>query len=401
MPRATALITAVILAALTSCGGGAARGDDGGGGDAPPPPTNDVHVSTEPALQQAVRDLASDTTIVVAAGTYVLTNTLHFDGGLTNVGIRGATGSPAGVVLVGRGMTNADYGNVPHVIMVSNVQGIRIADLTACDVYYHPITLQGPSGCQAPHISNCRLIDAGEQFIKSNPGSGFGVDNGIVEDTLMKYTTTCRDAYTNGVDVLGGRDWTIRRCTFRNIRAAPGFPLAGPSVLMWRGCVGTVTEECRFFNCERGISYGLGAQAADHTGGIIRNNVFHRGTSESGDVAIYVHNSENTKVLNNTVVLSGTYANAIEYRGTTTGCEIHCNLTDAAILSRNGGQAALVGNKTDASPTDFVDASAGDLHIGAGSGAVNTATVHADVTRDIDGETRPRGIAPDIGADER
>ena len=44
-----------------------------------------IKVSTEPQLQAAVRNLRSDTTNVIAPGTYVLTSTLSFGGSLKNV----------------------------------------------------------------------------------------------------------------------------------------------------------------------------------------------------------------------------------------------------------------------------------------------------------------------------
>jgi hypothetical protein len=41
-----------------------------------------------------------------------------------------------------------------------------------------------------------------------------------------------------------------------------------------------------------------------------------------------------------------------------------------------------------------------NYHIGGGSGAINTAAALSWVTNDIDGESRPFGAAPDVGADE-
>ena len=69
-----------------------------------PPTGTIVHVSTLSQLQQAVASIASNTTIVVAAGTYNLTSPLYINGSFTTVGIRGATGNRDDVVLVGRGM---------------------------------------------------------------------------------------------------------------------------------------------------------------------------------------------------------------------------------------------------------------------------------------------------------
>jgi len=48
----------------------------------------------------------------------------------------------------------------------------------------------------------------------------------------------------------------------------------------------------------------------------------------------------------------------------------------------------------------FVNPAAGDYHLGPGSAAID-AGVDARVTTDIDGDPRPIGALPDIGADER
>src|SRR5438094_10034184 len=63
-----------------------------------------VNVSTEGQLQAAVASISSNRTIVVAPGTYILSNALYINGTFTNVGIRGAAGNSAAGVLAGPGM---------------------------------------------------------------------------------------------------------------------------------------------------------------------------------------------------------------------------------------------------------------------------------------------------------
>jgi hypothetical protein len=293
---------------------------------------------------------------------------------------------------------------------------MTIADLTIRSIYYHPIQLDPTNGVQSPHIYNVHLIDAGEQFIKGNPvgtaqypPAGQGIPNGIVEYSIMEYTTY-KDpagpggaAYTNGVDIAQTSNWIIRNNLFRNIRAAPGQGLAGPAILVWKGAVNTLSENNLFLNCQRGIVYGLdGTRADDNIGGIIRNNMFSRTPSQSGDVGIIINNSANTKVLHNTVILSGTYPNAIEYRfAATTGIEIRYNLTDGAVQQRDGATGTVANNVTNAQPGWFVSAATGDLHLVAtATAAIDKATTSPDVQKDYDGETRPQGPAPDMGADE-
>jgi hypothetical protein len=359
-----------------------------------------VQVSTEAQLQAAMNNLQPGTTVLVANGTYNLSNTLHVSN-VANVTIRGASGCDD-VVLTGRGMTNSNFGPVPHGIWTNSPNTV-IAHLTIRDVYYHPIILN--PGAQRPRIYNVRLKNGGQQLIKVNPTSPTeGVDNGVVEYSVMEFDTTSRDYYTNGVDIITGNNWIIRDNLFRNIRAPAG-QLAGPAVLMWGGSNNTIVERNLFLNTQRGIAFGLQERAPnDHSGGIIRNNIFFRKAGETGDTGIYVSDSPNTKVLHNTIILSGTYPNAIEYRfADTTGVEIRFNLTDSRIVSRDGATGNIANNIMSASSGFFADPANNDLHLRSTAAlAIDAASTHPDVTDDYDGQLRPTsGAAPrDLGADE-
>jgi hypothetical protein len=61
-----------------------------------------VNVATEP--QAAVAGLASNTTILIAPGTYRLTSTLYVNGTFASVALRGSSGNADDVVLVGPGI---------------------------------------------------------------------------------------------------------------------------------------------------------------------------------------------------------------------------------------------------------------------------------------------------------
>ena len=361
-----------------------------------------VNVSTVAQLQSAVTSIASDTTVVIAPGTYNLSAPLYINGRFTNVGIRGETGNRDDVVLVGKGMSSPNDGGVPFGIWVGgDVRGVTIADLTIRDVYSHPIILN--AGTHAPVIRNVRLVNAGQQFIKANPdGAGGGVDGGIVENSVLEYTTTSRDDYTNGVDVHTGTNWIVRRNLFRNIRAPQGL-LAGPAILMWNGTANSLVEGNTFVDCQREISLGLIERAtSDHTGGIVRNNFIYRRPGLAGDAAILVADSPNTQVLHNSILISGTYSNAIEYRfPNASAIRIANNVTDAQIVGRDGATGSVSGNYTSASAALFVDPAAGDLHLKATSAVLRDqiATPIPEAGQDWDGQFRPAG-ATDIGADE-
>lgn len=366
----------------------------------PPPAGTVVRVATVTQLQNAVAAIASDTTIVIEPGTYNLATTLYINGSFTNVGIRGATGNRDDVVLVGKGMNAASDGGVPFGIWVGgNVRGVTIASLTIRDIYYHPIMLN--AGAQSPLIHNVRLVNAGQQLVKASPdGAGGGVDNGIVEYSVIEYDTTSRDYYTNGVDVHTGDNWIIRHNLFRNVRAPQG-QLAGPAILMWNASTNTLVDGNTFINCQREIALGLIERTPnDHTGGIVRNNFIYRNVP--GDSAIYIADSPGTQVLHNTILISRTYSNPIEYRFPhTTGVVIANNVLDGSVTARDGATGSISGNYTNASAALFVNPAAGDLHLRPTAAVLlnQVATPLSAAGVDWDGQSRPAG-STDIGADE-
>jgi hypothetical protein len=346
--------------------------------------------------------LASGQTIVLhpEGSPYQLTWTLWVNGA-DDVTFRGLTGDPDDVVIAGPGMANPNYGNVPHIFHLNQSDGITIADLTLRDAWYHLIQLHRSDDVL---LHNLRLIDAGEQHIKgSTEDDRDGADRGVLQYSTMEFTTVGRWWYINGIDIHAGGDWVIRFNLFRNIRSDDG-NLAGPALHMWNESSGTIVESNVFLNCERGIALGLVDRAGynDHEGGVIRNNFFYRSSGQSGDVGIHVADSPGTRIINNTIILSGTYFAAIEYRyPASTNTYVANNLTDAIIWDRDGATGTVESNVTDATTALFADLADGDPRLAASASTViDQALDLADCASDFEGDPRPRGPAPDIGADE-
>jgi hypothetical protein len=228
-------------------------------------------------------------------------------------------------------------GTVNFGFWMDNVNGVTISDMTIRNISQHGVIAN--SGVDNPTFRNLRITDIGDQFLKNNPTAGQGVDNGILENSILEYTSYAPDTYTNGLDVHFGKNWVVRGNTFKNFRSTSG--LVGPAVLFWNGSSDTVVERNTFINNHRDISFGLDntktAQApvsngtlTDHARGVIANNFIYRSGGQSFfDVPIAVFDSPSTKVYNNTVFGSGLYPNAVEYRfPRTTGVDIKNNLTD-------------------------------------------------------------------------
>ena len=369
----------------------------------PRPKGKVVRVSNVEEIYRAVSRLQSGTTILLRKGTYRLHRPIHIapKTRLKNIAIRGATGRFQDVVVKGAGMNNKA---VWHGVLASNVDGLLIADLTLGWVGYHPIALQ-PNNRNV-HVYHCRLVDAGEQFVKaSSNGKGGGADNGIVEYCVIEYSKNGPpNGYTNGVDVHGGKNWIIRHNVLRNIRTPAGAKYkAVPAVLMWNGAKHTVCEANTFVNCDRAIAFGLLRKRKafhDHEGGIIRNNFIFvgKGAVRHVDTGIFVA-SPGTKVLHNTVLLNGGYPNAIEVRWITSkSADVYNNLTDARIVARDKARMTALGNVANATAAMFKAAKNGDLHL-ARNVRIRSVKPHPNCAVDWDGTNRSNSQVT-VGADD-
>jgi hypothetical protein len=375
--------------------------------------TRIVNVSTVAQLQTAMGNLQAGDTIVLANGTYNLTSTLYVNG-RDNVTIRGNAGCDQ-VVLVGRGMDNANYDSVPHGIW-SNSRNTVIAHLTIRDTYDNTVIFNG--GAQSPRVYNVNLLNAGSQFIKGNPVDATqGVDNGVVEYSILEYTAgppaTDHGAgigYTNGLSIHTADNWVIRRNLFKNFHTPDTAAyLWNPAVLMWNHSTNTLTERNTFINVDRAIAYGLyDNSGSDHQGGVIRNNFIYlqpglmsSSRKASSDGQIIVWDSPGTKVYHNTILTNGNVVRSIEFRFNATGGEARNNLADTPIGTRDGATFTQGGNFLTATANLFVNPSAGDLHLkSTATTVIDQAPALTSVTNDIDGNTRPLGAGYDIGADE-
>lgn len=370
-----------------------------------PPPTGTVQrVTTVEELNAAVHNIATGTTILIAPGTYRLTTTLNFRGA-RNIALRGATGNYNDVVLLGRGA--GMKGGTEQAIQVLDSQDVLIANLSLGDFHDNPLHLHGALGCARVRMYNLRCFDAGMNFLHATDDGANrgGVVDASVEYCLFEYTKpyVSRD-FAACINILNGKNWIIRNSVFRNLppksAGADFFPAA---ILASNGAANTLCERNTFINCTRAIAYGISQRKNfhDHNGGIIRNNMIFRDAQRRGDTGIMVWDSPGTKVLHNTVVLNGTYPNAIEYRFSgSKDLQITNNLCDAEIFEREGAQAELSGNIAAADHAGFVDALRGDLHLRPGANAIGRGAPVSDCADDIDGQLRPQGKAPDVGADQ-
>jgi Right handed beta helix region len=363
-----------------------------------------VNVSTATALASAVQaanDAGGARTILLADGTYTLSDTLYVNSPQITIGSQ--SGQRDRVVIQGDAMSSS--GRVGNLIRVA-AAGFRLEGVTLQRSRWHLIQIAGEENADSPVIRNCILRDAYEQMIKVTKDDArptVSSDGGLVEGCLFEYTAGIGPQYyIGGIDAHNAKNWVVRGNTFRSI-ASPAGGVAEFAVHFWNGSAANLVEGNLIINCDRGIGFGLDGRA--NSGGIIRNNMIYHAANAGGfaDVGIALIESPGTEVYNNSIYFEHSYPHAIEYRfPATTGVAITNNVTNKAIQQLDGAAASLSGNVTTARADWFVAAASGDLHIATAGRAslVDRGVAVAGLARDFDGQTRPSGSGIDIGADE-
>ena len=393
----------------------------------PPPPVGSSACAALPApigpvitvdpgqtaqLPSIVAGAASGTTILLGDGTYTGVE-LSFT--TPNVTLRSASGNRAAVVI--------DGGYAVNETIRIYAPDITIADLTVTRAYDHAIHVGG--GGHNVLLYNLHVVDARTQQIKINPDGASYNDNGTIACSLVEMTDAGRQfleanpepgypCYTGGIDAHQAWRWTVRDSVFKNIYCADG--LAEHAIHFWSASRDTLVERNTLINNARGIGFGLGptggqrtyaddpfagsgvvAGSATHIGGSIRNNVIYADIPV--DTGIGLEAAWNTSVTHNTLYLPAG-ALGLDVRFGASDPAVVNNLLTPGITQRDGGRPRQAVGSVAASTAMFVDAATGDLHLVSAAIQAIDRGVATEVTVDIDGETRPRGLAPDVGADE-
>ena len=379
-----------------------------------------VNVSTVAELENAVNTAVSGQTILIADGLYNLDGVyLRID--VPAVTLRSASGNREAVILDGNYITT-------EIIQIV-ASDVTVADVTLREAYNHPIHVMTSDAGDTLNtlIYNVHLIDPGEQAIKINPAAdGTYPDDGLIACSHLELTDAGRpfirnNCYTGGIDAHQAEGWVIRDNLIEGFWCDAG--LSEHGIHLWRGCRDTLVERNVLKENARGIGFGLadsgeartyaddpcpaaGGSYVDHYGGIIRNNFVFASSgnlfnSEYGfDCGICLWQACGAQAFNNTVVSTQAPFSSIEWRFDNTDVEIRNNLVSHNLRDR-GGTAVLSNNLENASLSLFVDGANGNLHLlNTAVSAIDLALSLPEVADDMDGDGRPYGLAPDIGADE-
>lgn len=294
-------------------------------------------------LLETLRTASPGTTLLLADGVYTLAPHQSLEVSTPGVTIRGASGRRAAVVIEG------GYNTISI-----NADDITVAHMSLRNPTFHAIQVRGEVGLVRPTIYNVHLVDAGQQFVKVSTGDGTQgkfADACLVACSLIEYTTHARGtdstppSYTNGVDILAGKDWVIRDNVFRRIRSQAG--PAGPAILVWKNALNTLIQRNLILDSWRGIALGLSAPDAlsrggayvayDHQDGLVENNVI-LALHQAADVAIENNYAFNSRIIRNIIYYNEEIDHevkwSIEYRFLPTQILIKENHTNFPIIKR-------------------------------------------------------------------
>ncbi len=365
--------------------------------------TTTVNVSTLAELQNAItaaNSAGGNRIIALADGTYTTNNTLYVNA--PNVTLTSQSGNRDKVVIQGDAMSaNA----VLKILVRAGASGFQVSNLTLQRSGSHLLQVVGEQNADNAVVHNVVFRDAYEQMLKvSIDPSNYSItgDNGLVEDSLFEYPAGIGPQYyIGGIDAHGAKNWIVRRNTFRSI-VSPSQTVAEFAIHFWNQSGNPLVEQNVIVDCDRAIGFGLDGRG--NTAGIIRNNMIYHSANvgQFADVAIYLEQSPNTQIYNNSIFMENSYPRSIEYRfAETSGVLIVNNLANKPIGARDGATATTGSNLESAAKSLFVNPVKGDLHLlAATAGVIDAGRTVNGLTNDIDGDARPQGAGIDIGADE-
>jgi regulation of enolase protein 1 (concanavalin A-like superfamily) len=347
-----------------------------------------LRVASEAALQAAITRLTPSTTVILQPGRYRLSQALLI-ANADHVTIRGATDNPADVVITGATGAGGTDAGAPSGFEVA-APNVTIANLTLTGFSDTAITVS--DGGVAPRVSNVVISDSAH-LVRVETSAAGAPGQGIIEGS--RFLSSSPSRVLDGITIGGGKGWVVRGNRFQGIR--PVEPNAA-ALHVEGNATSVVVEGNLFANCLREIA--IGTPGGSGASAIVRNNFIVRARADAaGDLSapIQVAGDLPTVVAQNTILTRGADA-AVSTSGSDTPATIANNLSDAPIDLTGSQKATTSHNDTTATPSLFVNASAGDLHLSA-SGHTQLRRVPrlSQAATDVDGEARAASVEP--GAD--
>jgi hypothetical protein len=360
-----------------------------------------IPVSTAEELAAAVESAQDGDMILLADGTYRVGRFLHLDN-VKHVSIRGASGDPAKVVLLGKGFDVVGRGD--DILRISHCENVIIADLTFADCHAYGLKVEAEYSPKNIHVYHCHFLNIGTRGLKGSTARRSVASGGSVRychfenNKIPPGDWQFGGNYISAIDMMSLEDWTISDNTFVNIKGHSGGGRA--AIFVWVRSRRVVVERNHILNCDRGIALGNPSGSSNYMEGMLhvydsicRNNFIVAGP----DAGIELAWVDGVKIYHNSVWRQNVQGRGIRSIEKIHQVDIANNLVRGA-LTLAGGETSrnnLIG------PLEgyFVDPVAGNLRLREGKDEVVDRGLRlTEVIDDID--ARRRDERPDIGAAE-
>jgi hypothetical protein len=211
----------------------------------------------------------------------------------------------------------------------------------------------------------------------------------ITDNTIAENRATPGDWGFGGGLYLEDTLLTLEANTILDNKAADGIHGRGGGVRITFCPAFTLTNNIVARNGASEIGSGVGI-AGNSTGELSHNTIAE---NQIGDgVGVHVSSNSDVVMYSNIIVSHTTGITNADVAGSSVGAKY--TLFESNVVNYGAG----VGSSYEvAGPAALL----ADYHLDSTSGAIDQAPFLSWVTRDIDGQPRPMGAAPDVGADER
>jgi len=316
-----------------------------------------------------------------------------------------------GIYNTGASAANPNTGNV---ITMNDLSATGADRMRRAGIFFFnqdgiQVTMNSIGGITADESADAIGIIAGIQNVTTTAVTSGGVSNSLIARNRINGVASTSTTGFSAAGIAIAGDPAGANTVANNMITGVNAPSTSPDITAGIFVAGVPSSNTKlYYNSvsmtgDRGTvasqigSYGLAITGTDPTVEL-KNNVFYTTQTSGGgaNAKSYAIGTASTTFANldsnyNDFVSTGANAGGFRTGGLGT------TATDLATLA--AWQAAISddANSLAADPL-YVDPLA-DLHLQAGSPALNAATVIAAVTNDFDGQTRD--ATPDIGADER
>jgi hypothetical protein len=204
--------------------------------------------------------------------------------------------------------------------------------------------------------------------------------------------------YIAAIDLMALDGWRIADNTFKDVKGRNGSGRA--AIFIWVGSRNVTVERNNIVGCDRGVAFGNPSPSTNGAETHVSNSICRNNFIVVGpDAGIELAWVKDVKIIHNTVWRSDLSGRGIRSIEKIDGALIANNLVRGRLLMT--GDETLEGNHSSALEGVFRSPATGDLHLLPGATmAIDKGVKVEGVAEDYDGDRRPNGKAPDIGADE-